>query len=341
MQRALRLRETSDIEDFVAEAVAPAIQTPTVHRRLQTSRDQVAARFFKHGSESCGRVLSWLAICSPMMRYHFRLFRDVTWHSHRRQQDAFRDVSPYNYMGSMDVNPAGKVYDELSQMFLDAEGTGAKHLLILTGIFEKASSWPRKYLGLIRQGLVPALTAFSTLVMDELKQHPYLAAEIFHSDHTEEARLHFTRKLFAAPDCCLDPLTKKMKDRFKRAEELLTPPVQAFSMTFLEGCCHVNLLRKTFLPAHELGKQKPQGLPLLAAEHVNLQFQLGVQRARSSADLGASASNRSRPAWAQKGCTRSGRGRASTCSAESRMGRFGPNAWAASWRSLSSEGRRD
>ena len=45
MQRALRLRETSDIEDFVAEAVAPAIQTPTVHRRLQTSRDQVTARF--------------------------------------------------------------------------------------------------------------------------------------------------------------------------------------------------------------------------------------------------------------------------------------------------------
>ena len=45
MQCALRLRETSDIEDFVAEAVAPAIQTPTVHRRLQTSRDQVAARF--------------------------------------------------------------------------------------------------------------------------------------------------------------------------------------------------------------------------------------------------------------------------------------------------------
>ena len=44
MQRALRLRETSDIEDFVAEAVAPAIQTPTVHRRLQTSRDQVATR---------------------------------------------------------------------------------------------------------------------------------------------------------------------------------------------------------------------------------------------------------------------------------------------------------
>ena len=133
MQRALRLRETSDIEDFVAEAVAPAIQTPTVHRRLQTSRDQVATRLFEHASESCWRVLSWLAICSPMMRYHFRLFRDVTWHSHRRQPDAFRDVSPYSYMGSMDVNPAGKVYDELSQMFLDAEGIGAKHLLILSG----------------------------------------------------------------------------------------------------------------------------------------------------------------------------------------------------------------
>ena len=68
-----------------------------------------------------------------MMRYHFRLFRDVTWHSHRRQPDAFRDVSPYNYMGSMDVNPAGKVYDELSQMLLGAEGTGAKYLLISTG----------------------------------------------------------------------------------------------------------------------------------------------------------------------------------------------------------------
>ncbi len=94
------------------------------------------------------------------MRYHFRLLRDVTWHSHRRQQDAFRDVSPYNYMGSMDVNPAGKVYDELIQMFLDDEGTGAKHLLILTGSFGKASSWPRRYLGLIRQGLVLALTYF-------------------------------------------------------------------------------------------------------------------------------------------------------------------------------------
>ncbi len=49
MQRALRLPETSDIEDFVAEAVAPAIQTPTVHRRLQTSRDQVATRFVRTG----------------------------------------------------------------------------------------------------------------------------------------------------------------------------------------------------------------------------------------------------------------------------------------------------
>ena len=49
MQRTLRLAETSDIEDFVAEAVAPAIQTPTVHRRLQTSRDQVAARLFRTG----------------------------------------------------------------------------------------------------------------------------------------------------------------------------------------------------------------------------------------------------------------------------------------------------
>ncbi len=57
MQRALRLRETSDIEDFVAEAVAPAIQTPTVHRRLQTSRDQVAIRFFEQASDSCWRVL--------------------------------------------------------------------------------------------------------------------------------------------------------------------------------------------------------------------------------------------------------------------------------------------
>ena len=95
-----------------------------------------------------------------MMRYHFRLLRDVTWHSQRRQPDAFRDVSPYNYMGSMDVNPAGKVYDELSHMALDLAGTGAKYLLILMGRFGKASSWPCKYLGLIRQGLVRALTAF-------------------------------------------------------------------------------------------------------------------------------------------------------------------------------------
>ena len=163
-----------------------------------------------------------------MMRYHFRLFRDVTWHSHRRQPDAFRDVSPYNYMGSMDVNPAGKVYDELSQMFLDAEGTGAKYLLILTGRFGKASSWPRKYLGLIRQGLVLALTAFSIVAMDEVVLYPYLAADIFNPDHTEQTRLDYARGLSAAPDCCLDPLTRTMKDRFKSAEELLTPPVQAF-----------------------------------------------------------------------------------------------------------------
>ena len=117
-------------------------------------------------------------------------------------------------------------------------------------------------------------------------------------------------------------------------------------MTFLEGCCHVSFLREAFLPAHELDKKRPQGLPMLAAKHVNLQFQLGVQRARSSAasaDLGASASNRSRPAWAHRGCARSGQagGRASTCSAESRMGRFEPNAWADAWRSLTSEWRQD
>ncbi len=61
------------------------------------------------------------------------MFRDVTWHSHRRQPDAVRDASPYNYMGSMVVSPAGKVYDELNQMFLGVEDAGAKYLLIRTG----------------------------------------------------------------------------------------------------------------------------------------------------------------------------------------------------------------
>ncbi len=63
MQRALRLRETSDIEDFVAEAVAPAIQTPTVHRRLQTSRDQVATRFFSN------RLQTAAGECFPGWRF--------------------------------------------------------------------------------------------------------------------------------------------------------------------------------------------------------------------------------------------------------------------------------
>ena len=62
MQRALRLRETSDIEDFVAEAVAPAIQTPTVHRRLQTSRDQVANRFSNRLQKAAGE-------CFPGWRF--------------------------------------------------------------------------------------------------------------------------------------------------------------------------------------------------------------------------------------------------------------------------------
>ncbi len=62
MQRALQLRETSDIEDFVAEAVAPAIQTPTVHRRLQTSRDQVATR-------SSNRLQTAVGECFPGWRF--------------------------------------------------------------------------------------------------------------------------------------------------------------------------------------------------------------------------------------------------------------------------------
>ena len=63
-QRALKLPETSDIEDFVAEAVAPAIQTPTVHRRLQTSRDQVAARFSNMVQKAAGE-------CFPGWRFDF------------------------------------------------------------------------------------------------------------------------------------------------------------------------------------------------------------------------------------------------------------------------------
>ena len=62
MQRALRLRETSDIEDFVAEAVALAIQTPTVHRRLQTSRDQMATRFSNRLQSAAGE-------CFPGWRF--------------------------------------------------------------------------------------------------------------------------------------------------------------------------------------------------------------------------------------------------------------------------------
>ncbi len=220
----------------------------------------------------------------------------------------FRDVSPFKYMGSMDVNPAGKVYDELSQMFLDAEGTGARYLLIFTDRFGRASSWPRKYMGLIRQGLVLAPTAFSTLAMDDLKQYPYLAAEIFHPYHTEEARLHCTRELFAAPDCCLDPLTRKMKDRFGSPEELLSPRAQAFFHDLFSRAVVTSTFCKKLFSLLTSWTKRPQGLPMLAAKHANLQFQLGVQRARSSADLGASASNRSRPAWAQKGCTSSGRG---------------------------------
>ncbi len=137
-----------------------------------------------------------------MMRYHFRLFRDVTWHSHRSQEDAFRDVSPYNYMGSMDVNPAGKVYDELSQMFLDADGHWSQ---VSSGTYWQiresilvASQVP----GAHTTRTCPCAYGFSTFVLDELKQSLYLAATIFHPHHPEQAQLRFSRSLLSAPYSC-------------------------------------------------------------------------------------------------------------------------------------------
>ena len=81
MQRALKVDETDDPDVSIVVVAAPALQSPGVHKVLESAGAKKAVAFHAD-SHSEFNTLCWIICCSPAMRLHYKLFKNGRWLSH-------------------------------------------------------------------------------------------------------------------------------------------------------------------------------------------------------------------------------------------------------------------
>ena len=339
MQRALKVDETDDPDVSIVVAAAPALQSPGVHKVLESAGAKKAVAFHAD-SQSEFNTLCWITCCSPAMRLHYNLFKNGRWLSHCPSD---RDrLSTFDFYGSdLCRSPASALMAQWSAMLLEPRGSGKELLALLVARYGELASWPASRLGRLRTSLIRGICYVWLRIVRELSREPYVAGAIFDPLIPLSQRKTKAAALWAKAACCLDlGVTRVMKEVFEAHGELFGIDEQDFFYTLYERC----VLTSTFVE-HVFSfmtgiSGTPKGLPSMTAKHCLHQVGNGAARWRTERGV-QRTSGRCRPAWAQafsgRGyCRRTGLHEFATyCSRKAATVGLEPQAWANEWRALS------
>ena len=255
-------------------------------RKVGRMKLQKAFRFACKKSTSW-KPLIWLAICSPIMLVHYKLFKYGTWKSHLVNGED--RLSIFDFCSSAAANPVASALMTLSDILLRPQAEGRRHLLALADHFGLCpGQWPSK----VRETLhISALMAFSTLwrkLFFSFRSYPLKLAPAFDAKRSYSAREQTMSEFMSAPSCCLDTgVGARLQRHIKHCggqqniPDLLDSFLTALFERVVVTSTQVELMFSS-LTRWSLASDKGTGLPTLSAKATINQFAQAAERWRNT-----------------------------------------------------------
>ena len=276
-------------------------------RALAQGRASRAALFLGSG-DSLMRLLIWHSVCGPLMRVHYRLFAEATWHSHQGSTSLVDFLSP----GS---SPAVAAMEELGGMVFGA-AAGSAALDAITAKYGPASSWNADLLSAFQSAWLLAASNLWRRLIHPWAAYPWKLWAALDPNADAACRLAAAQEFCNAPTCCLDrEMSLKLRELVGRPEDLVglgssgqTDLHIFLTAMFKRAVATSTYIERDFAQLSAVSRRSGQGIASLAAKHMSETLRRMVEREKRRANL-PPVSFRRRPSWVKphrRGCRLTG-----------------------------------